>query len=91
MVPHGFWKVQGPEWHPVASSGGQAPCAAGSIPCILSFGALEAWIWRPGGLEEWMLDAGRIELDWNGWLLDGRRDWKKFPHTRSFRRSADFC
>ena len=41
--------------------------------------ALEAWIWRPGRLDAWMLDAGRIGVDWNGWLLDGRRGSKDIP------------
>ena len=41
-----------------------------------------------GGLEAWMLDAGRIG---SGWLLDRRRDWKEFSHARRSRRSADTC
>jgi hypothetical protein len=34
------------------------PVAGDWIPYILDFGTLEAWIWRPGGL-----DAGRVGVD----------------------------
>ena len=35
------------------------------------------------------MDASRIGVDWNGWLLVGKMGSKDVPHARRSRRSAD--
>ena len=41
------------------------PVPADWIPYMLSFETLEAWVWRPGGLDAWML-AGLEGLEVGG-------------------------
>ena len=64
--------------------------AAGWLPYISRFHILEAWIWRPGA---WMLDAGRIGMDWRRWRRwrhSGERGLEEILTRSSFRSSADF-
>ena len=63
MVFLGFERFWGQNvGRPLPPCGGlKTPVAADWIPLILRFEILGPWIWR---LEAWMLDAGRIGMDW---------------------------
>ena len=62
-------RVSAPLWRPVAA------CAAGLDPPSIK-------ISDSGGLEAWVLDAGRIARIGGWWLLDRRRGLEEIP-TRS--------